>query len=66
MANRERTAEKRKEYVEKNKQRRRELRKQNKCIICGKDCKPKIIYHQYCDHHREKFASEQSNEGNGK
>ena len=44
-----------KPLLEKQRERRRELRKKHICIYngCGKKVKPIIIYYQYCKKHKQ-------------
>ncbi|MCK4239590.1 MAG: hypothetical protein KAX33_10735 [Candidatus Lokiarchaeota archaeon] len=39
-------------------EKRRKLRAEHRCIICGRKVKPIIVYHQYCSDHKPKQKNE--------
>ena len=43
-----------KEYIKINREKRHKLRAEHKCIICAKEIKPIIVYHQFCPKHKPK------------
>jgi len=43
-----------KKYAPLKKAERIQLRKEHRCITCGKKVQPKILYRQYCEYHRKR------------
>ena len=43
-----------KKHNKKRREKRKKLRTEHRCIICGEKVKPIIVYHQYCKKHKPK------------
>lgn len=54
------TEERRKYQYEYNKKRRKRLVKEHKCIACGCDVKPVVIYHTRCKKHLAKMRNKKN------
>lgn len=62
MVNLKKLYERRKRNLEKAKIRRHQLRKEHRCIVCGKKVKPVINYPQVCPKHKPKSKQLKSGE----